>query len=99
MIKRGPVAEIIAGTVHPGRYLVLVTGEVGAVEEAVAAGVETAGGSLLDRVFLPDVHPAVADAVRGERLLNPAVRPSVSSRRRLSPPPSRPQMPRSRVPW
>ncbi|MEK7252317.1 MAG: BMC domain-containing protein [Actinomycetota bacterium] len=68
MIKRGPVAEIIAGTVHPGRYLVLVTGEVGAVEEAVAAGVETAGGSLLDRVFLPDVHPAVADAVRGERL-------------------------------
>ncbi len=68
MIKRASLAEIIAGTIHPGRYLVLVTGEVGAVEEAIAAGVETAGGSLLDRVFLPDIHPAVAEAVRGQRL-------------------------------
>ena len=68
MIKRGPVAEIVAGTVHPGRYLVLVIGEVGAVEEAVAAGVEAGGGALLDRVFLPDVHPSVAEAVRGGRV-------------------------------
>src|SRR3989304_5866863 len=74
MIKRGPVAEIVAGTVHPGRYLVLVIGEVGAVEEAVAAGVEAGGGALLDRGFLPDVHPAVAEAVRGGRV-GPAGRP------------------------
>ena len=67
MIKRGPVAGIVAGTVHPGRYLVMVTGEVGDVEEAVAAGIEAGGGSLLDRVVLSDVHPAVAAAVRGTR--------------------------------
>lgn len=67
MIKRGPVASITAGTVHPGRYLVMVIGEVGDVAEAVAAGVEAGGPALLDRVFLPDVHPAVAEAVRGER--------------------------------
>lgn len=67
MIKRGPVAEIVGGTVHPGKYLVLVVGEVGAVEEAVAAGIDRAGPSLIDRVLLSDVHPAVAGAVRGER--------------------------------
>ena len=68
MIKRGPVAEIVAGTVHSGKYLVLVVGEVGAVEEAVAAGVEAGGPELLDRVLLSDVHPAVAAAVRGARV-------------------------------
>lgn len=68
MIKRGPVAEIVGGTVHPGKYLVMVVGEVGAVEEAVAAGIDRAGQSLVDRVVLSDVHPAVAGAVRGERL-------------------------------
>jgi len=68
MIKRGPVASIVAGTVHPGRYLVMVTGEVGDVEEAVAAGIDAGGGSLLDRVLLSDVHPAVAEAVRGARV-------------------------------
>lgn len=67
MIKRGPVAEIVGGTVHPGKYLVMVVGDVAAVEEAVAAGIDRSGSTLVDRVLLPDVHPAVAAAVRGDR--------------------------------
>lgn len=69
MIKRGPVAGIVAGTVHPGRYLVMVTGEVGAVEEAVTGGLEAAAPA--DRVFLPDVHPAVVAAISGARSASP----------------------------
>ena len=69
MVKRGPVEEIFAGTVHPGRYLVLVVGDVGSVEEARAAGRESSSGSLVDEVFLPDVHPSVVDAIRGTRIL------------------------------
>ena len=61
MIKRAPVAEIVAGTVHPGKYLVMVVGEVAAVEEAVAAGIDRSAAALVDRVLLPDVHPAVAE--------------------------------------
>src|SRR3989304_1257218 len=57
MIKRGPVAEIVAGTVHPGRYLVLVIGEGGAVEEAVAAGGGGGGGGVPDRGVLPSRRP------------------------------------------
>ena len=68
MIKRGRVAAITAGTVHPGRYLVMVTGEVGDVGEAVAAGIESGAASLVDRVLLSDVHPSVAEAVRGTRV-------------------------------
>lgn len=68
MVKRGPVSGVVAGTVHPGKYLVLVWGEVAAVEEALAAG-RSAGpeGTIVDELFLPDVHPDVADAIRGVR--------------------------------
>ncbi|NIA25519.1 MAG: BMC domain-containing protein [Gammaproteobacteria bacterium] len=65
MVKRAPVEVIRTGTVHPGKYLVLVAGEVADVEEAVDAG--RAVTTLVDVVLLPDVHPDVAAAVKGAR--------------------------------
>lgn len=56
MAKASPVSALHAGTVHPGRYLVLVGGMTAAVEIALeAAGTDT----LIDSLFLADVHPAV----------------------------------------
>ncbi|MDF2729405.1 MAG: uncharacterized protein K0T01_1191 [Acidimicrobiia bacterium] len=63
MVKTAPLGAIYAGTVHPGKYLVLVTGDTASVDEAVRVG--NGAESLSDMVFLPDVHPAVADAVIG----------------------------------
>lgn len=63
MVKRAPVATAYAGTVHPGRYLVLVAGDTASVEEALAAGREVGAGLVLDQVFLPDVHPSVVEAM------------------------------------
>lgn len=67
MAKRAPVTQILAGTVQPGRLLVLLGGGVAEVEEAAEAGRQVAGGTLLDEVFLPAVHPAVIAALGGER--------------------------------
>lgn len=67
MVKRAPVAVTLAGTVHPGKYVVLVAGEVADVEEALAAGREAGSAALLDQLFLPDVHPRVVAAAGGER--------------------------------
>jgi len=67
MIKRAQVDVIKAGTVQPGRYLVLVGGPVGEVEESLAAGREEGGSALLDDVFLPHVHPDVVGAIGGMR--------------------------------
>jgi microcompartment protein CcmL/EutN len=67
MVKRAPVAVLRAGSVHPGKYLVLVGGEVADVEEALDAGRDAAGNQRTDEVFLPDVHPDVVAGVRGER--------------------------------
>jgi microcompartment protein CcmL/EutN len=65
MAKRAPIDILRAGTVHPGKYLVLVGGSVGDVGEAIEAGREVAAGSLLAMVFLPDVHPEVVAAIGG----------------------------------
>jgi microcompartment protein CcmL/EutN len=68
MAKRAPVQVLHAGTIHPGKYVVLVAGEVADVEEALAAGREVGAPSLVDTVFLPNVHPRVVAALRGRRL-------------------------------
>jgi microcompartment protein CcmL/EutN len=69
MVKRAPVERILAGTIQPGYFLVLVTGEVADVSEAVEAGLATGGEALRDRLLLPNVHAGVVAALRGERAL------------------------------
>ncbi|HUT15098.1 MAG TPA: BMC domain-containing protein [Anaerolineae bacterium] len=72
MVKRAPVNLLEARTVCPGKYIVLVGGDTGPVKESMAAGVETAGDSMVDRLFLPNVHvsifPAIASAVEMEEV-------------------------------
>lgn len=60
MVKSSPVSSLYAGTVHPGRYLVLVAGDTAMVEIALEAG--TVSGPV-DSLFLADVHPAVITAI------------------------------------
>lgn len=69
MVKRSPIALLRCGTIHPGRFLVLVGGSVASTEEAYAAGRQLgkARGALGSSVFLGDVHPCLHDAVLGER--------------------------------
>jgi microcompartment protein CcmL/EutN len=65
MAKRAPIDILRAGTVHPGKYLILVGGSVGDVSEALEAGREAGGASILDVVFLPNVHPELVAAIGG----------------------------------
>lgn len=67
MAKRSPIDVLYAGTVHPGKYLVLVGGAVADVEEALDAGRAVGGSSILDAVLLADIHPDVVAALRGAR--------------------------------
>jgi microcompartment protein CcmL/EutN len=66
MVKRAPVERILSGTVQPGHYLVLVSGDVAPVEEALDAGRETGSADIRDTLFLPNVHPSVVKALAGE---------------------------------
>jgi len=63
MVKASPIGAIYAGTVHPGRYLVLVSGDTASVEVALETGTDAGGGALVDTIFLPAVHDAVVAAI------------------------------------
>ncbi len=67
MAKRTLLDVLMAGTVHNGKYLVLIGGQVAHVEESLASGRETGGSAILDYVFLPQVHPEVVEAIGGAR--------------------------------
>jgi len=69
MIKRAPIALLRCGTIHPGRFLILVGGSVASTEEAFVVGVQLGETeqTLTDNVFLGDVHPTLHDAVLGKR--------------------------------
>lgn len=69
MVKRSPIALLRCGSVHPGRFLILVGGSVASTEEAFAAGLQVgeSRGVLGGSVFLGDVHPSLHDAVLGTR--------------------------------
>ena len=68
MVKRAEIDVIRAGTVQPGRYLVLIGGTVAEVQESLDAGREVGGDAIMDLVFLPAVHPGVVDAIGGGRV-------------------------------
>ncbi len=68
MVKRAPIAVIKTGTVHNGKYLVLIGGLTADVEESLAAGREVGGASVLDFVLLPRVHPEVVETIGGARM-------------------------------
>ena len=72
MAKRAPLQSLHAGSVQPGKYIILAGGEVGDVEESRMAGREAGGRALLGEIFLPVVHSEVVDALTGSR--RPATR-------------------------
>jgi microcompartment protein CcmL/EutN len=67
MVKKAPVEILRVGTIHRGKYLILIAGTVGSVEESFAEGLRVGGEAVVDKVFLPDAHPTVREAVLGAR--------------------------------
>lgn len=68
MVKRAPIEVIRAGTVQPGKYLVLIGGLTADVEESLAAGRQVGGPAIVDIVYLPQVHRDVVEALQGGRV-------------------------------
>lgn len=68
MVKRAPIDVIKSGTVQPGKYLVLIGGEVADVEESLEEGRAVGSTCLVDFVLLPRVHPDVVDSIGGGRV-------------------------------
>lgn len=64
LLWQASVEVLCATPVHPGKYVVLVTGSVDDVRSALRRGEEVAGSDLVDRLHIPQVHPQVEQALR-----------------------------------
>ena len=60
MLKAAEVNLVFARTACPGKYHVMLSGDVAAVQAAIEAG-QSAGG--VDSVVIPRVHPQVIQAI------------------------------------
>src|ERR1051325_8650413 len=67
ILKKAPIAFVRAGTVSRGRYLVVFGGSTASTVESLEEALATVGRSLLDPPLLGDVHPALFNAVFGDR--------------------------------
>ena len=65
VVKKAPVRLLMTDTVTPGKFLVLVDGEVADVEAAYHEGLEVAGSLLVDKLFLAQAHADLSPAIRG----------------------------------
>lgn len=65
MVKHAEVSLLAATTLSPGRFWVLIGGEVAEVRAAHARGIESAADTLIDQLFLPQLDPQVLPAFAG----------------------------------
>ena len=70
MLKTSDVRLLLSRSICAGKYIILITGEVGAVNAAVEAGVGKAAHSLVDSFVIANIHPEVFPAIAGTSVVS-----------------------------
>lgn len=65
MLKTSNVRLLISRTICPGKYIVIISGDVADVKSSVEAGSSKAAHSLVDNFVIPNIHPDVFPAIAG----------------------------------
>ena len=65
LVKTAEVELIQACTISPGKYWLLIGGDVAPVRAAYRRGLEVAGDTLLDSLMIPQLHEMVLPALSG----------------------------------
>jgi len=65
MVKTAEVEILELGPLSPGKFWILIGGEVATVRAAWQRGREIAGETLLDTLFIPQLHEQVLPALQG----------------------------------
>lgn len=65
MAKTAKISILTAKTICPGKYIVMIGGEVAAVTAAIGQGEEAAGSTLVDKFIIANVHASILPAISG----------------------------------
>jgi microcompartment protein CcmL/EutN len=66
MLKKAAVELLMTLAVPRGKLLVMIEGLLADVESSMQAGLETAGGTVLDHFVIQNVHPQLPPAIKGK---------------------------------
>ncbi|AKH19508.1 BMC domain-containing protein [Sedimenticola thiotaurini] len=69
MLKAADVEILFNRTICPGKFMVMVAGDVAAVESAMDAGLHLGSETIVDELVIPNVHPSVFGAISGTRVI------------------------------
>src|SRR5436305_13032418 len=65
MLKAADVDVVLSRSICAGKYMVMVRGDVAAVQSSVSAGIAGARFSVIDSFVIPNLHEAVFPAIAG----------------------------------
>ena len=65
MAKTADVTVLVAKAICPGKFMVLISGDVSAVEQSVRAGAELGAEMVVDQFVIPNVHSSILPAIGG----------------------------------
>jgi len=69
MLKIADVKLVMSRSICSGKFMVLVAGEQTEVEASLAEGIAIANECAIDKVLIPNVHPAVYPALSSTNLI------------------------------
>ena len=70
VLKTAEVKLVFSRAGCPGKYYLLFTGEVAAVQESIDAGCRLGGQFVVDHCVIPRVHPQVISAIHSATMLD-----------------------------
>jgi len=65
VLKRADVKIVVNRTICPGKYMVLIGGDVDAVNASIETGIAIGAHTVVDHFVIPNVHPEVFPAING----------------------------------
>ena len=65
VLKAANVDIVLNRTICPGKYIVLIGGDVDAVQASIQAGAQIGAHTVVDQFVISNVHPAVFPAISG----------------------------------
>lgn len=70
MIKAGNVELAFAKPVCPGKFIVLIHGDIASLESAMAAGIDLGRNCVVNHITIPRVHPSIIPAINATTEIN-----------------------------
>ncbi|MCK5156182.1 MAG: BMC domain-containing protein [Spirochaetales bacterium] len=64
VVKKSPITILKAELLNPGKYLIMISGDVASVEAAMDAGIIAGGKSIIDHILLSNLDKQVIPAIK-----------------------------------